>query len=59
MENLAEFCSCAGHFQTLIKKSDVGLHLRTFHSIAQHFNMTALEQTIDWVLSQTPSLAKR
>uniref|UniRef100_A0A1B6LUL8 DNA polymerase epsilon catalytic subunit n=1 Tax=Graphocephala atropunctata TaxID=36148 RepID=A0A1B6LUL8_9HEMI len=56
MENLAEFCSCAGHFHTLMNKRDIGLHLRTFYSIAQHFNMAALEQTIEWVLNQAPSL---
>lgn len=56
MENLAEYCLCAGQFQTLLNKRDIELHLRTFHSIAQHFGMVALEQTIDWMISQSPSL---
>lgn len=56
MENLAEYCLCAGQFQTLLNKRDIGLHLRTFHSISQHFGMVALEQTIDWMISQSPSL---
>lgn len=56
MENMPEYCSCAGEFNTLLSKPDLGIHLRTFRSIAEHFNMPLLLETVDWTLQMNPSI---
>ncbi|XP_026280416.1 DNA polymerase epsilon catalytic subunit 1 [Frankliniella occidentalis] len=58
MENMPEYCSCAGEFYTLLSKSDLGLHLSTFRSIAEHFNMPLLVESVDWMLKMNPSLTR-
>lgn len=57
MENMPDYCTCAGEYNTLISKSDLGIHLRTFRSIAEHFGMPLLLETVDWTLQMNPSLA--
>ena len=57
MENMPEYCSCAGDFNTLLSKSDFGIHLRTFRSIGEHFRMPLLLEAVDWMFQMNPSLA--
>lgn len=54
MENLSEYCTCAGQFQTLLSRENLKTYLKTFYDIAKHFQMPALTQTIEWILKMSP-----
>ncbi|CAB0010464.1 unnamed protein product [Nesidiocoris tenuis] len=56
MENMTEHCTCAGQFQTLINRADLGKYLKTFGGIAQHYNMPLLLDSVKWILRMNPTL---
>uniref|UniRef100_A0A0A9Y3R9 DNA polymerase epsilon catalytic subunit n=1 Tax=Lygus hesperus TaxID=30085 RepID=A0A0A9Y3R9_LYGHE len=56
MENMTEHCTCAGQFQTLINRVDLGKYLKTFGGIAQHYNMPLLLESVKWTLKMNPTL---
>lgn len=56
LENMTQFCSCAGDFQTLISRKDLAVYLKTFRGIAQHFKMPLLLETVEFNIQMNPSL---
>ena len=56
MENMADYCSCAGDFQTLISRQDLAKHLKTFHGIAKHFKMPILLEAVELNTNMNPGL---
>ena len=59
MENMTVHCTCAGEFQLLVDREQLGKYLRTFRAIAEHFNMNILLNTVDWLLKYNPSVISR
>ncbi|XP_014281923.1 DNA polymerase epsilon catalytic subunit 1 [Halyomorpha halys] len=59
MENMTVHCTCAGEFQLLVDREQLGRHLRTFKAIAQHFNMNILLNTVNWILKCNPSIVSK
>ncbi|CAG2057158.1 unnamed protein product [Timema podura] len=57
LENMSEYCSCAGEFQCLVSRSDLEIHLRTFYKIAQYFKMPLLLEIVEWAIDLNPSFA--
>ncbi|BFF93033.1 DNA polymerase epsilon catalytic subunit A [Drosophila madeirensis] len=45
-ENLAEFCSCAGHFVPLISGTEIQTLLTTFSKVAGNHKMQLLQETV-------------
>jgi DNA polymerase epsilon subunit 1 len=56
MENMAEYCSCAGDFQTLVSRNDLAVYLKIFRGIAQHFKMPLLLETVEFNIQMNPGL---
>ncbi|XP_014243351.1 DNA polymerase epsilon catalytic subunit A [Cimex lectularius] len=56
MENMTEHCTCAGQFQTLINRQELGKYLKTFKGIAVSFNMPLLLECVNWILKMNPSI---
>lgn len=52
-ENLAELCSCAGNFETLIDVGDIRKLLETFGRVADSHQMALLREQTDWMLKTT------
>ncbi|XP_077163573.1 DNA polymerase epsilon catalytic subunit A isoform X2 [Paroedura picta] len=48
------YCSCAGNFDLLLPTKTFMEHLKIFQSIAQHYNMAYLLETIKWLLQMNP-----
>ena len=48
MMNLTTHCSCAGKFKTLQDGGEIRKLLRTFKSIAVHYNMPLLQEVVEW-----------
>ncbi|XP_048370765.1 DNA polymerase epsilon catalytic subunit A [Sphaerodactylus townsendi] len=48
------YCSCAGDFDLLLPTKTFMEHLKIFQSIAQHYNMAFLLETIKWLLQMNP-----
>lgn len=46
-ENMAEFCSCAGPFETLISIEELNKLLKTFLQVAEDHNMLLLKENIE------------
>nr|CAD7258615.1 unnamed protein product [Timema shepardi] len=57
LENMSEYCSCAGEFQCLVSRSDLEIHLRTFYKIAQYFKMPLLLEIMEWAIDLNPSFS--
>nr|CAD7397598.1 unnamed protein product [Timema poppensis] len=57
LENMSEYCSCAGEFQCLVSRSDLEIHLRTFYKIAQYFKMPLLLEIVEWAIDLNPSFS--
>lgn len=49
-ENLAELCSCAGQFETLINVNDLRTLLQTFIHVAETHKMDLLKEQTEWML---------
>ncbi|KAL8180570.1 UNVERIFIED_CONTAM: hypothetical protein K2H54_028000, partial [Gekko kuhli] len=48
------YCSCAGDFDLLLPIKTFVEHLKIFQSIAQHYKMAYLLETIKWLLQMNP-----
>lgn len=49
-ENIADLCSCAGRFETLLKAGDLKKLLNTFLSVAVNHKMELLKEQVEWML---------
>ncbi|XP_003226860.2 DNA polymerase epsilon catalytic subunit A [Anolis carolinensis] len=49
-------CSCAGDFDLLLPTKTFLDQLKVFQSIAQHYNMAYLLDTVTWLLGKSPRL---
>lgn len=58
LDNMSEYCSCAGEYRTLVSKTDLTMHLRMFRSIADHFKMPLLLDIVDWNLKMNGNITK-
>ena len=47
--NMRKYCSCAGKFKVMTSREDLLQLLRTFSSIAEHYRMPLLKETIEWI----------
>lgn len=54
--NLSKRCSCAGEYQTTVKQKEIGQMVTTFKSIAEHFKMELLFETVTWLIRSDPGL---
>lgn len=52
-ENIAELCSCAGTFDTLIHSNDLRELLQTFLSVAENHQMTLLKDQTELFLANS------
>lgn len=52
-ENMAELCSCAGTFETLIDVQDIRKLLQTFGRVAEQHQMALLKEQAEWMLRTT------
>ncbi|XP_037918811.1 DNA polymerase epsilon catalytic subunit 1 [Hermetia illucens] len=52
-ENLAEMCSCAGTFETLIPGRDISALLKTFLQVAESYQMFLLKEIIEQFIGKT------
>ncbi|XP_057662319.1 DNA polymerase epsilon catalytic subunit 1 [Diorhabda carinulata] len=50
-DNINKHCVCSSTYKCLISKTDLIKLLQTFKSLAQTFNMPALSETVDQILS--------
>uniref|UniRef100_A0A8C0HBU2 DNA polymerase epsilon catalytic subunit n=1 Tax=Chelonoidis abingdonii TaxID=106734 RepID=A0A8C0HBU2_CHEAB len=50
------YCTCAGDFTLLIQTKAFVEQINVFHSIARHYGMTHLLETIEWLLQLNPQL---
>lgn len=51
-DNIAEYCSCAGSFDTLINPNEMKQLFVTFKDIATKHNMELLLETVEWNLKK-------
>lgn len=52
-ENIAERCSCAGQFETLLDVADVKKLVYTFKEIAESHQMVLLKEQTEFILNTT------
>ncbi|XP_043385547.1 DNA polymerase epsilon catalytic subunit A isoform X2 [Chelonia mydas] len=50
------YCSCAGDFTLMIQTKAFVEQINVFHSIARHYGMAHLLETIEWLLQLNPQL---
>ncbi|KAJ3603695.1 hypothetical protein NHX12_028439 [Muraenolepis orangiensis] len=55
--NMPLYCKCAGNFDLTFSAKSFSEQVRVFHSIASHYNMSFLEETINWLLSMSPHIS--
>lgn len=53
MDNIAELCSCAGAFDTLVKTSELRQLLQTFLTVADSHQMTLLKDQVELFLANS------
>ncbi|KAK7499885.1 hypothetical protein BaRGS_00008976, partial [Batillaria attramentaria] len=56
--NMRRYCTCAGDYSNIITPGDLGSQLNTFLSIARHYHMTLLEETVSWIIEMNPGMAQ-
>ncbi|KAL8598379.1 hypothetical protein ACOMHN_032656 [Nucella lapillus] len=56
--NMRRYCTCAGEYSNTFTPGDLGQQLHTFLSIARHYQMTQLEETVDWIVQMNPGMAQ-
>ena len=56
MMNLSKLCNCAGKFKTLTDPNDMSKILKTFKSIAIHYQMETLKEITEFNLLKNPHL---
>ncbi|KAB1255675.1 DNA polymerase epsilon catalytic subunit A [Camelus dromedarius] len=54
--NMAVYCSCAGGFSLTIHTKVFMEQIGIFRNIAQHYGMSYLMETLEWLLQQNPEL---
>ncbi|KAK0148516.1 DNA polymerase epsilon catalytic subunit A [Merluccius polli] len=54
--NMPLYCKCAGEFELTFSAKSFSEQIKVFQSIASHYNMSFLEETIDWLLSMSPHI---
>ncbi|KAG7263406.1 hypothetical protein CRUP_007412, partial [Coryphaenoides rupestris] len=54
--NMPIYCRCAGNFDLTFSAKSFSEQIKVFQSIASHYNMRFLEETIDWLLSMSPQI---
>uniref|UniRef100_A0A8D1TG87 DNA polymerase epsilon catalytic subunit n=1 Tax=Sus scrofa TaxID=9823 RepID=A0A8D1TG87_PIG len=54
--NMAVYCSCAGGFALTIHTKVFMEQIGIFQNIAQHYGMSYLTETLEWLLQQNPQL---
>ncbi|XP_046401826.1 DNA polymerase epsilon catalytic subunit 1 [Ischnura elegans] len=59
MENMADYCSCAGDFKVLNEPESLLRQVRTFKVIAEQFEMPLLLENVTWILSRNSAPAKK
>ncbi|XP_075753979.1 DNA polymerase epsilon catalytic subunit A isoform X1 [Pelodiscus sinensis] len=52
------YCSCAGDFTPMISTQAFVDQIHVFRSIAQHFGMAHLLETVEWLLQMNPQLRR-
>lgn len=52
-ENIAELCTCAGTFETLINVEDIRSLLQMFGRVADDHHMALLKEQTEWMLMTT------
>ncbi|KAJ8379395.1 hypothetical protein SKAU_G00001730 [Synaphobranchus kaupii] len=56
--NMPVYCRCAGDFTLTFSTKSFSEQIGVFRNIAAHYNMSFLQETIDWLLQMTPSLGR-
>ncbi|XP_060894086.1 DNA polymerase epsilon catalytic subunit A [Labrus mixtus] len=56
--NMPLYCKCAGDFDLTFPAKSFSEQIAVFRSIASHYNMSFLEETIDWLLVMSPHISK-
>ncbi|XP_071480194.1 DNA polymerase epsilon catalytic subunit A-like [Diadema antillarum] len=56
LSNMATYCECAGNFKTVIAHETFIRKVKTFSNLAKHYNMTLLQETVDFILRMNPEL---
>lgn len=50
-DNISEYCSCAGAFETLITQSETVSLIKTFNTVAEDYNLVLLKEHTDSMLN--------
>lgn len=50
------YCSCAGDFALTIRTQVFTEQIGIFQNIAQHYNMSYLKETLEWLMEKSPRL---
>lgn len=53
--NMADYCTCAGGFVTLLHLSDLQQFLLVLDNISRHFDLPLLAGLVQWTKGQIPS----
>ena len=53
--NMADYCSCAGGFVTLLHMADLERFLLVLDNISQHFDLSLLSGLVQWTKGQIQS----
>lgn len=54
--HMPTYCSCAGGFSLTIHTKVFMEQIRIFQNIAQHYGMSYLMETLEWLLEKNPQL---
>ncbi|KAK2153411.1 hypothetical protein LSH36_298g04118 [Paralvinella palmiformis] len=55
-DNLSRRCPCAGDYITTLPSSSLGQTLTIFKNVASHFQMSMLNEVVNWLLDNNPQL---
>ncbi|KAM9360448.1 DNA polymerase epsilon catalytic subunit A [Symphorus nematophorus] len=56
--NMPLYCKCAGDFDLTFPAKSFSEQIIVFRNIASHYNMSFLEETIDWLLVMSPHISQ-
>ncbi|KAK2837309.1 hypothetical protein Q5P01_014521 [Channa striata] len=56
--NMPLYCGCAGDFDLTFTTKSFSEQITVFRNIASHYNMSFLEETIDWLLVMSPQMSE-
>ncbi|XP_031567678.1 DNA polymerase epsilon catalytic subunit A-like [Actinia tenebrosa] len=54
--NMSKYCKCAGGFTLTLPFAEFTEKMKTFKNIARHYNMTLLQDTVEWIISGNPQM---